>query len=454
MKNHLERALGPWQAASIVVGSVIGSGIFLKTSTMAQQLGSMSLVLLAWLLAGALSFAGALTYAELAARLPKSGGEYVILRETYNSCWAFLYGWMRFWIGAPGSIAAYAVGAATFLQALLNSGTGDSLLINSKFVAVSSIFVFTAINCLQVRWGARVQTFLTALKVVLVLFLAAGIIIVGKVSGASEAVAQSPIEFAGAGSFLSAFGLAMIAALWAYDGWNNLPMISEEIRTPQKNIPIALGIGMALCGVLYVLANVSYFSVLSIGEIQQANSSLHPQALPVATLAARSFLHDWGVPFLSLAFVISALGAMNGSILTGARVPYAMAKDGLFWRKLGKIEAGSNVPVWSVAVQGAWSMVLALSGTFDQLTDYVVVASWIFYGLVTAAIFKLRKAKGQTKIDFLVPGYPWVPLLFIVSAFGLVLNSIIKNPMQGAVGLLLILLGLPVYYWMQNNAAK
>ncbi|GIL17747.1 MAG: amino acid transporter [Oligoflexia bacterium] len=440
----LNRTLGQWQASAIVVGSIIGTGIFLKAATMTQLMGSLGLVSLVWIIAGLLSYAGALTYAELSSAYPESGGEYALLKHGWGRLPGFLYGWMRFWIASPGSIAAYAVGAATFSKSIFKSLGPDHDY--STVLALSLIAFFTLLNCLQLKWGARTQTALTFLKVLIIIGLSLGIFIFGE-HHTEIAIAnlQTPTWS------LSNFGLAMIAALWAYDGWNNLPMVGAEIKEPQKNIPRALGWGVFICILLYVFANYSYFYVLTPEQIQSANSRLHPEALPVATLAAQSFLGDVGIPVLTIAFIISAVGAMNGSILTGARVPYAMAKDGLFWKRLGQVESHSHVPVWAVLTQGAWAMILASSGTFDQLTDYVVVASWLFYAITAATIFKLRDHSGVAAGAFKIKGYPYVPIAFILVSLGLTANSLWRNPTEGLIGAGLIGLGLPVYYFLNKK---
>ena len=442
----MNRSLGPWQAASIVVGTVIGTGIFLKTATMTQLVGSMSAVLAAWVISGLLSYAGVLTYSELSARFPSSGGEYVFLREAYGSLPSFLYGWMRFLVGSPGAIAAYAAGTATF-AAGLGLFRADQVPGGPSTVAVSLIAVFSLLNCLQLRWGARVQTLFTVLKCGLILALIAGVAAFGK---SPETILQA----AGAvpdRSWYSAFGLAMIAALWAFDGWNNLPMVGEEVREPQKNLPLALALGVLVVVALYLAVNWAYFHVLSIAEIQGANSSAHPGALPVATLAARSFLGEAGVPILSAAFVISALGAMNGSILSGARVPFAMARDGVFFKGLAHIAPNAHVPVRAVLIQGALASVMALSGTFDELTDWVVVCSWTFYALCISTLFVFRKRDGAGGPGvFRVPGFPYLPFLFIAAAFLLIGNSLWNNPRAGLFGGLLVLAGYPVYLWMKR----
>jgi APA family basic amino acid/polyamine antiporter len=441
--TKLNRSLGVWTAASIVVGSIIGTGIFMKTTAMTMQLGSQSYVMLAWIISGVLSFAGALTYAELCSYHSDSGGEYALLKESFGPLSAFLYGWQRFLIASPGSIAAYAVGSATFLAGVSNLEAIGGI----KGASILFIVVFSAINCLHVATGGKVQTFLTILKVLLVLFLGLGLFIF---LPAAETSADADLSLAGTFS-ISSFGMAMIAALWAFDGWNNLPMVGEEIENPQRNFPIAMGIGMAIVLVLYLLANSSFFHALSLDEILSANSSANPDALPVATLAAQKWLGGIGVPLLSIAFVISALGAMNGSILTASRVPFAMSRDGFFFKGLSSVNAKTQVPMVSIIVQAIVSIILAMLGTFDQLTDYVVVASWLFYALVTASIFKFRKTHKNSTSKFRVPLYPIVPILFIGASAFLIINSIMTGADSAIKGGLIIACGIPVYYFFKKK---
>ena len=387
--DGLVRSLGAKDSIGLVIGTVIGTGVFLKASVMTQQVVSVPLVLLAWLVAGVLSLMGSLCYAELGSMYPRAGGEYVFLREAYEDLIAFLYGWMRFWIGNPGSIAAYAVGAATFLGAIVHFP--DPMV--KSACAISFVVFFSLLNCMAVSFGAGVQNALTVLKILMIAGLAFAVLVFGRgTSVETHAVARAVGgSWYGEWNGWSAFATAMLAALWAYDGWNNMPMAAGEIKDPQKNIPRALGVGMAVVLLLYLLLNFSFFSALSIPEIQNSYSSLHPSALPVATRAAELCFGGVAVFALSIAFVISALGAMNGSILTCARIPYAMARDGLFFGSLGRLSQKGRVPYLSVLVQGVVASVLAMSGSWDQLTDYVVFAGWIFYALVTGSLFIFRR---------------------------------------------------------------
>jgi APA family basic amino acid/polyamine antiporter len=440
MSKELVRGLSLVDAASIVVGSIIGTGVFLKTSTMSSLVGSPGMVILIWVVAGLLSLAGALAYAELGSLMPSAGGEYVYLKEGYGDLWAFLYGWMRFWIGSPGSIAAYAVGAMTFL-----SGAVDLSPIGGKpAAAVVMIVFFSSINCLSVAFGGRLNSIMTALKLMMIIGLSLGIFIFNNEGTFSHFTETS----SGGNDFpgWAAFGSATLAALWAYDGWNNLPMVAGEIKNPQKNIPLSLGLGMIIILAIYCVANVAYFYALPFVEILNANSDAFPDALPVATKAAMTFLGQSGVTILSAAFVFSALGAMNGSIMTGARVPYAMAKDGLFFKQLANVNEASLVPVFSIIVQGVVSILLALSGTFDQLTNYVVFSAWIFYAMVTGVVFVLRKKMPHAERSYKTLGYPIVPIIFIILAVLLLVNTVIESPKESLIGLAFISAGIPFFF--------
>jgi APA family basic amino acid/polyamine antiporter len=431
----LHRGLGPWASASIVVGTIIGTGVFLKTAVMAQLGGSPLWVLAAWAAAGVLSFAGAMSYAELGALFPASGGEYVYLRHGYGPFMGYLYGWNRFWIVTPASIAAYAVGSATFLAtALPLDGLGGV-----KVVAIALIVVFTAVNCLNVRSGGQLQTALTVMKIVMILGLAAGAL--ASPHGTWLHLGGGRAGFPGFG----AFGTMVLAALWAYDGWNNLPMAAGEIRDPQKNLPRATIFGALAVLATYALVNLGYFHALPFADIVTSNSNAYPDAPAVAAKAATQFLGGTAQAVLAVAMTISALSAMNGSMLTGARVPYAVARDGLAPPVLARLSTGARVPANAVAIQGVLSCGLALSGSFDQLTDAVVFASWLFYALNAGSVLMLRRRQPDRARPFRVPGFPIVPLVFIALAVLLILNTVLTSPGPSALGLGLTALG-GLYY--------
>lgn len=447
MSKELVRGLGLIDASSVVVGAIIGTGVFLKTATMANLAGSPTWVLIAWVVAGLLSLTGALAYAELGSLMPEAGGEYVYLKEGYGDIWAFLYGWMRFWIGNPGSIAAYAVGSMTFLSGMMDLGPFGG----KAGAACAMILIFSLLNCLSVVFGGKLNSFLTGLKVVMILGISIGILFFSRTGSFSHFSESAPGSMGFPG--WSAFGSTMLAALWAYDGWNNLPMVAGEIKNPQRNIPMSLGLGMLGILVIYGLVNVAYFYGLPFAEVLSANTSANPDALPVGTKAAITFLGDSGLTILSLAFVFSATGAMNSSILSGARVPYAMARDGLFFKKIGEVNSKSQVPITSILVQAVVAMGLALSGTFDQLTDYVVFASWIFYAMVTGVVFVLRKKRPDAPRAYKTLGYPVLPIIFIVLGVLLLINTVYTMPKESSIGLGIILAGIPCFLYFKGKKA-
>ncbi|MCA1817023.1 MAG: amino acid permease [Acidobacteria bacterium] len=463
-KQTLKRALTLTDCVSVVVGTVIGTGVFLKSALMAQQLGTPALVLLAWLAAGLLSLAGALTYAELGAMFPRAGGEYVYLGKAYGDGAAFLYGWMQVAVAATGGIAAIATGFAIFLSALVPLGGawvertfrlfGQEVhwqLGMTQVVAIAAIVLFSAINCVGVRLGGRVQSALTGAKVLGIAVIVFGAFLLSRGAGWSNlsTPAGTP-RWSGAQSF----GAAMLAALWAYNGWYCLPLVAGEVERPQRNVPRGLIAGMLVVLAVYLLTNLSYFYALPFGEVLTANSTAHPDAPPVAAKAALTFLGPVGAGFVAVAFIVSTVGALNGAILALSRIPYAMARDGLFFKPLGDVSERSRVPARAIIFQGAWASVLALSGTFDQISTYTIFALWLFFGVTATSVFVLRRKMPDAERPYRTLGYPVVPLLFVLVAAWLVVNTILTSPVESAVGLLLIALGLPVYFYFKHGRRR
>lgn len=466
-KKQLIRGLTLTDTTALVIGTVIGTGVFMKTAVMAQGTGTPTLVMAAWVAAGLLSLAGALTYAELGAMLPHAGGEYVYLRHSYGEAAAFLFGWQRFIVAGSASIAALGAGFAVFLSAFLplnqvwaeRKFTLFDHAINWQFgskqlVALGAILLLSALNCLTVAFGGKIQSALTVLKIIGIAVVIIGVFFFAPaVTWSNMATPAGTPEWSG----FAAFGVAMLAALWAYDGWNNMQMAAGEVQQPGRNIPRALVGGMIVVMVIYCLANLAYFYALPLGEVVTSNSTAHRDALPVASKAAQSFLGESGGRFVALAFVVSALGALNGSILSNARVPYAMARDGLFFSNMAGLSKTTRVPVIAIAIQAVWSCVLALSGTFDQLTDCLLFASWIFYGLCASSVFVLRRKAPKVERPYKTLGYPLTPLVFVTVAAWLVINTWVNKPVESRVGLALIALGLPVYLYFrlrQRGVAK
>lgn len=425
--TNLQNSLSFIEALSIVIGSMIGTGVFLKSATMGQLTGSNALVFLAWIFAGVLSLAGAVTYTEMGRRHPNAGGEYVYLRESYGPLPAFLYGWTRFWIASTGSVAAYGIGAATFLSGAISI----ERLGGVKIVALIFIAIYTLANCFAVSFGGKLQAAMTAVKVVMIVTLIGGL---GVFSSGQTNLWNWHSNLSQGQASVSAFGMAVISALWAFDGWNNLPMAAGEVKDSKRIVPLALVTGTFIVLILYLGINFVFFRNLSFDEVITSNSSLYPNAPTLAARAVSKWIGPRSSIVVSFLLVFSALGAMNGSILTGARVPYAMAQDRLFFSFFGRVNPHTQVPAVAVALQGLWAIFLALTGTFDQLTDYVVFTSWMFYSAVAFAVFRKKQKR-------------WFIALFF-SCFGviLVINSFLFSPKSSFIGLLFIVLGVPVYH--------
>ena len=454
--RELVRALSLRDAIALVL-SVIGTGIFLKTAPMAQLVDSPSRVLLAWLAAGLLSLAGALTYAELGAMLPEAGGDYVFLREAYGNLVAFLFGWTNLVLIATGSVAAVSTALASFLASFVPLDavwvTRDVNLLGQvihwrlgiqQLVAVAVILLFSAINAKGVAAGARVQWIATVAKLGGIAIIVFGAFVLSK-SGSWDHL-RAPATAGVSGGGMTAFGAAMLAALWAYQGWSNVSMVAGEIEKPERNVPRALIYGMLLVILVYLLTNLAYFYALPYSEIVTSNSTAYRDALPVAAKAAQTFF-SYGAQLVSLAFIICVIGALNGIILMNARVPFAMARNGLFFRRLGELNPDSRVPVAAIWTQAIWACVLALSGTFDQITTSVMFALWIFFALVGSSLFVLRRKLPAAPRRYRTPGYPVVSLLFVLVAVWLVVNSVKAYPVESVIGLALIALGLPLYLY-------
>jgi basic amino acid/polyamine antiporter, APA family len=462
--RELVRGLDLTGATALVAGSMIGTGVFFKAAIMSQQVGSPVLVLAAWLVAGLMSLAGALTYAELGAMLPEAGGEYNYLRAAYGTMPAFLDGWMRAVVASAG-VAALGAGFATFLSALVPMNAvwasatlhvfGRALpwqLGMKELVAVAMILLFGAANCAGVAFGGRVQTALTGAKVLGIVIIIGGAYFFSADGTFSNVTSFNVNASSGRFSGITAFGAAVLSALWACDGWAFMPMVAGEIKNPARNVPRALFIGVLGVLGLYALVNLAYFYALPFDQVAASNSTLHRDALPVASRVAQTFLGSRGPALLSILCLISVAGAMNGVILSLARMPFAMSRDGLLGRRFGEVSERSRVPAWSVLAITGWSCLLALSGTFDQLTDLTIFGQWIFYGLTGAAVLVLRRKMPNAVRPYRTILYPVTPLIFVTCAAALVINTFSASPVESVAGILLIALGLPVYFFYRRRS--
>lgn len=463
----LIRGLTLLAAASIVIGNVIGTGVFMKSRIMTCNVGTPGMVITVWVVAGILSLAGALTYAELAAMMPRAGGEYVFMREAYGARWGFLYGWMQIFIAKTGSQAAVAVAFAGFLNDLTGTLKAPFFAFNLfgyqigltylQLIALSLIALFTLVNCATVIVSGRIATFLTGVKIALVLGIGIGAFALASgdwshftmknIGGWCEEV--NPGTMVG----VAGFSAAMLGALWGYDGWNNLTLVAGEVKDPQRNIPRALIGGTVVIILLYVFINIAYFYVLTPTEIASV-----PKASSVATEVAKNFMGPAAVAIIAASLMASSIGTLHTSILTGARVPYAMSRDRLFFDRLARLSPRTHVPVGALVLQGVWAGILTLSGSFDTLTDYVIFGSWIFYGLTTASVFIFRRKMPDAERPYKAWGYPIVPALFLLVTGFLLFTTLLPDPAAGfrginpnaLIGLGLIALGLP-FYWLLSR---
>ena len=456
------RSLGLAASISITVGSVIGTGIFLKSQVLICNVGSPIMVIAVWVGAGLLALAGALTYSELAAMMPRTGGDYIFLREAYGQLWGFLYGWMRFCIANSGGQAATVVAFAMFLN-IVTGGALDTDFFSLdllgypirfgplQVVALTAIAIATLINCATVSTNGKVVTVLTGIKIVLVLAVGVVALVFARgdwahftMAGAGEACeGVQPAARSG----LVGFGAAMIGALWAYDGWNSLTLVGGEIKNPQRNIPLALICGTAIVVALYSFINLTYFYLLSPAEVANISGE---SSLP--TEVAGKVLGPVAAGLVAAALVASSFGALHAEVMTNARVPYAMAVDGLFFKSYGQLSPRTRVPVKALILQAQWTSVLAVASSLDALTDYVVFAVLIFYGLVVASVFVFRRRMPDAERPYRTWGYPVVPALFLLATGWLMINAFLMAPARSLVGLGLIALGLPVYWFFRKQS--
>ncbi len=457
----LVRGLGSWAAAAIVVGTMIGTGIFLKPSEMAAEGRSVSVVFAAWIAGGLLSLFGAISYAELGAAMPEAGGEYAYLRRAFGPVWGFLFGWMHSIVGRPASAAAIAAGLLRFWSFLTPAIAAPLYVFHLRLpffpqqhsdfaftwaqpLAVAALVLMTFINYLGVRLGGGVQVALTLLKVASVLaIIAAGFALAHGSAANFHPLWPGSLGWGTFGGFLA----ALAASLWAYDGWEDLNLVGSEVRDPARNIPRALVGGVLFTAVVFMLFNAVCFYALPFGEVGRSQH--------VASDVVESFAGHGAALWITLAMVVSALGTLNSSILSGARVDYAMARDGLFFRMAARVHPKFRTPGNALIFQCALASVMALSGTFEDLTSLFVFATWIFYGLAVIALFRLRRTEPDLARPYRAFGYPLLPGLFVAGAVALTTSLWLARPVRSTIGLALILFGLVFFrYWQRQPQAR
>lgn len=459
----LVRGLGLTGAISVNIANMIGTGVFLKTRVMTCNVGDAWTVLLVWVAAGLLSMAGALAYSEIAAMMPEAGGDYIFLRRAYGRPASFAYGWTFFALAKAGSQAALAVGFAIFLNTILGGALDQTFLQFSlgsheirfgwlTLVALAAIWIVAAINSAAVKTGGDAASILTLMKIATVIAVGAGAIAFAKGDWSHLSLANAGgtcegVEPSARGG-MAGFGAAMLGALWAYDGWNNVTPLVGEVKDPQRNVPKAFLWGMIIVGTLYVLANVAYYYVLTPTEIASVAATSS-----VATEVMKRFWGAGAVTLMAGALMISSFGALHASMLANSRIPFAMAREGMFFRALATISQKTHVPIRAVLAQASWASVVAISGTYDTITDSVIFASWMFYGLTASTLFVFRRTMADTPRAYKAWGYPVIPVLFLLVTGWLIVNTFIATPKQAIVGIGLMSLGVPFYlYWTRQSA--
>ena len=431
----LKRVLSLLDATMINAGGIIGSGIFMVPAAVAMFTGSASLFFMVWIAGGIVSLFGALTVAELGAAMPRAGGQYVYLSEAYGPVWGYLYGWSAIAVINTASIAAVGVAFSEYLRFFFPITD-----ISIKGIAVATIVLLTIINILDVKSGARFQNLFTISKLGAIF----GIIILGLLMEGGSNQNLSP--FFSDQSFtelVGPLGLAMVSVLWTFDGWIFITYVAGEVKNPGRNIPLSLIFCMLIVVTIYLLLN--YVLIYTLGFTGMNGSDL------VVSDAASVFLGNKGAAIVTLIILISLIGANNGFVLTSARINYAMAKDKLFFHQASQIHPRFKSPANALIIQCVWACLLTFTGTFNQLITYIIFASWIFYGMSAGAVIILRNKKPDMERPYKTPVYPWIPIIFILFAIFLTINTIMEAPRDAAIGAGIILVGLPMYYYWKKN---
>lgn len=451
----LIKGLGLMDSTTLVVGSMIGSGIFIVSADIARQVNSPGLLLMTWVATGVLTLIAALSYGELAAAMPQAGGQYVYLRESFGPLSGFLYGWTLFLVIQTGTIAAVAVGFAKFTGVFVPwisaqnhlIGSGKVGLTTQQLVGILVVALLTVVNMRGIRTGAVVQNVFTFAKTAALL----GLVGIGFLLGRNPAaVARNFGHFwDGAGwsmHVVRLVGVAMVGSLFSADAWNNVTFTAGEVRNPRRNLPLSLALGVTIVMALYISANCVYLNVLPLEAIQHAPEDR------VATAAMKQILGPAGVGIMAAAIMVSCFGCVNGLILAGARVYYAMSLDGLFFRKAGTLGSRHHAPVFALAIQGVWAMLLTLSGTYSELLNYVIFAALVFYIVTIAGIFVLRRTRPDLERPYKTFGYPILPAVYIAAACLIDILLLVFQPGQAWPGLIIVLLGVPVYYMWKSKS--
>jgi len=449
MTAGLKRTLGLFDAIAIVAGTMIGSGIFIVSSDIAQQVNSPFLLLLVWVIAGIMTIFAVLSYSELSVAIPETGGQYIYLRKIYGKLVGFLYGWTFFLVIQTGIIAAVSVAFAKFLAIIVPFFDSSNLIINLgwlKFSTEQALAIFivvfiTAINTRGVKYGVILQNIFTVAKIISLL----GIIICGLTVGLRPEILH--MNFSNFWSLphsdiniFSLISIALVGALFSADAWNNLTFIASEIKKPEKNLPLAFIFGTGTVILLYLLTNLAYLSVLYFSQIKAPGDDI------IAATMMAAIFGSAGKVIIALIILVSAFGCINGNILAGARVLYAMANDGVLFKKLSVIDEKTDVPLNALILQSSWAIILIFSGSYSQLLDYIIFSALLFYILTVMGLFIFRKKNPDVQTAYKVPFYPYIPALYCLMATFIAINLLIYKPVYTWSGLIIVLSGIPVYY--------
>jgi len=448
------KGLGLLDATTLVMGSMIGSGIFIVSADIARQVQSPGLLIVCWLLGAMLTIIAALSYGELAAMMPHAGGQYVYLREAFGRLWGFLFGWTMFVVIQTGTIAAVAVAFAKYTGVFVPGVSAQSYLIGSgkvglttqQLLAIAIVLVLTFVNTRGIRTGAIVQNVFTVAKVISLV----GLVGFGFLLGRNpSAIAANFHDFwRGASwswSVVALVGTAMVGPLFSSDAWNNVTFTAGEVRNPKRDLPLSLGVGAGVVSALYIACNFVYLSVLTLHQIQTAPEDR------VATAVVAVMFGPVATKIMAAAIMISTFGCVNGLILSGARVYYTMAHDKLFFRRAGELNPATKTPDFALYIQCAWTILLTLSGQYGDLLDYVIFAVLLFYILTIGGLFRLRRTRPDLERPYRAVGYPVLPALYIVVAGVIEVLLLVNKPAFTVRGLILVLLGVPVYFLWQRK---
>ena len=466
-RAELVAGLGLWAATAVVIGDTIGSGIFLVSSDMARAVGSVALVFAAWIVGGVIIFCGAFCYAELGATFPRAGGPYVYLSKGLGPLFGFLFGWMSSFLERPVAMATLAAGFLRFLGFLFpvvsaplftaHFGSYQFRSTAAQPLAALLVLLVVTVNYLSVKLSGAIQVFLTSLKIATILLIVLGGLFLGTkhAAGAAPVIAGSipaqSASYPAAANFLSfatirALLTALVPAMWAYNGFSDLGDVGEEIVAPQKNIPRAIILGLLTVGGLYLLANIIYFRALPLAAVAVSQH--------VASDVVQSFAGPSGAAWLTAAMAVSAFGALHVVVLTGARIPYAMARDGFFFSFAGRLHPSLRTPSGSLIFLGIVGALLALTGTYEELYSLFVFAVWIFFGLAAIALLRLRSKEPGLVRPYRALGYPVTPVIFLVAAVALTANLWMARPLRSSLGLAVILAGIPFFYHWRKSSSE